>query len=267
MSKALKRSHDFSMFAYNPENNDDKEGQKISKSTPSRSPKSTSTKKTSTASPRKKKEKATNVTARSPSTPDRTTKQDDKILKTPSPKKKDPTKLKSPPSSRKRQRIEPGSIDPPEHWEAIYTLVEELRADRTAPMDYDGGQALPERHRGDKVYRYQVLTALMLSSQTKDAVVGDAMRSLQKYGLDVESIRDIEVSTLSTLIGKVGFYNNKTKFMKETADILLREYDGDIPSTAEDMMKLPGVGPKMVRKLLAYFVVLNMYTVLTYHSS
>jgi hypothetical protein len=168
------------------------------------------------------------------------------------PKRKKSTtssKPKTPPSSsRKRQRIEPGSLDPPPNWESIYTLVEELRADRTAPMDADGGQALPERHRGDKVYRYQVLTALMLSSQTKDAVVGDAIRALQKYkhGLDVESIKDISAEELSAIIGKVGFYNNKTKFMKQTAEILIREYDGDIPPTAEKMMGLPGIGPKMV---------------------
>jgi len=85
----------------------------------------------------------------------------------------------------------------------------------------------------------------MLSSQTKDAVVGDAMRKLQNYGLDVEQIRDIDVEELKVLIGKVGFYNNKAKYMKRAAEILIDEYGGDIPSTADEMMKLPGVGPKM----------------------
>ncbi len=124
--------------------------------------------------------------------------------------------------------------------------MEELRADRTAPLDSDGGEALPERHHGEKVYRYQVLCALMLSSQTKDAVVGDAMRKLQSYGLTVERIRDIDVDELKGLIGKVGFYNNKSKYMKQTAEMLINDYDGDIPPTANEMMKLPGVGPKMV---------------------
>jgi len=60
-------------------------------------------------------------------------------------------------------------------------VVKELRADRTAPLDSDGGEALPERHFGEKVHRFQVVLALMLSSQTKDAVVSDAMRALQKH--------------------------------------------------------------------------------------
>ena len=176
---------------------------------------------------------------------------------------------KTPPSSKRRKRIEVGSLPPPtNNWLSTYNLVVELRADKTAPLDYDGGHALPEKHRGDVIYRYQVLTALMLSSQTKDAVVGDAMRALQGYkrsdngktgddsdsngdgdgdGLTVDNVHSMDIEVLKSFIGKVGFYNNKSKYMKQTAEMLIRDYDGDIPSTAEEMMKLPGVGPKMVR--------------------
>ena len=137
-------------------------------------------------------------------------------------------------------------------------------------MDYDGGHALPETHRGDVIHRYQVLTALMLNSQTKDAVVGDAMRSLQGYtrlggddgkkkkkseeddcdGLTVENIHAMDINVLKSYIGKVGFYNNKSKYMKQTAEMLIKDYEEDIPSTADEMMKLPGVGPKMVSTCL-----------------
>ena len=154
------------------------------------------------------------------------------------------TKSKST-SPRKRIKIEPGSLDPPENWERIYKLVEELRADKSAPVDTDGGEVLPEKQLGPVVHRFQVLTALMLSSQTKDAVVGETMRILQKHGLTVENIHATDHDTLNGLIGKVGFHNNKTKYMKQAAEIIITEYNGDIPPTAEEMMKLPGVGPKM----------------------
>jgi endonuclease-3 len=163
-------------------------------------------------------------------------------------KRGSPTKTKSPsksPRSPKREKIVPGSLDPPPNWERIYSLVEELRSDRSAPVDTDGGEALPEKHLGEKVYRFQVLTALMLSSQTKDAVVGETMRILQRHGLTVENIHQTDHETLNGLIKKVGFHNNKTKFMKQAAEIILTEYNGDIPPNADEMMKLPGVGPKM----------------------
>ncbi len=228
--------------------------------------KATITKSKASAKPTKKK------TPKSPtSTKYKTKKAPTTPSSTPTTKKTTKsTSSSSSSSSRKRKRIEPGSLSPPDkNWTSTYTLIQELRKDKTAPMDYDGGHALPQKEFGMKVYRYQVLTALMLSSQTKDAVVGDAMRTLQSYkfdnnnnnndnhddnhdksdlrrnGLNVYSIHEMDNVILSNMIGKVGFYNNKTKYIKQTAKILIDEYDGDIPPNAQEMMKLPGVGPKM----------------------
>ena len=117
------------------------------------------------------------------------------LLKTPTKSRKyaSPNPPKSPSkaklsSPRKRIKIEPGSLTPPENWERIYSLVEELRSDRSAPVDTEGGHELPEKHLGEVVYRFQVLIALMLSSQTKDAVVGETMRILQKVGLKYQRL-------------------------------------------------------------------------------
>jgi endonuclease-3 len=156
----------------------------------------------------------------------------------------------SPPKSPKKPKTnsdpEPdGSKDPPKDWESIYSLVEELRKDYSAPVDDNGSEALPQRDRGDEVFRFQVLIALMLSSQTKDAVVGETMRDLQKHGLDIETISETSDERLNELIRKVGFHNNKTKYIKQTVEILKNEYNGDIPQIPEELMKLPGVGPKM----------------------
>ncbi len=185
--------------------------------------------------------------SKSESSPSKTPKQNGSSMNITPVKRKSPTKNASTPTSspRKRQKIEPGSLPPPKNWEQIYKLVEELRSDRSAPVDTEGGEALPEKHLGPAVYRFQVLTALMLSSQTKDAVVGETIRALQKHGLTVENINNTDHSTLNRLIGKVGFHNNKTKFIKQVAEIIISQYNGDIPPTAEEMMKLPGIGPKM----------------------
>lgn len=137
------------------------------------------------------------------------------------------------------------AIAPPQGWEDIYSLVEELRSDRSAPVDTNGSEALPQRDLGDKVFRFQVLVALMLSSQTKDGVVGDTMRELQKHGLTVDNISATPAEELNKIIHKVGFHNNKTKYIKQVVEILKEEYQGDIPPSAEEMMQLSGVGPKM----------------------
>lgn len=148
-------------------------------------------------------------------------------------------------SRRKTPKIEPGSLTPPKNWKHIFSLVEELRSDRSAPVDSDGAASLAQIDRGETIYRYQILISLMLSSQTKDATVGDAMRTLIKHGLDIKKIQNTPSEKINEMIYKVSFRNNKTKFIKETTDILAKKHNGDIPSTAKELMTLPGVGPKM----------------------
>jgi endonuclease-3 len=63
--------------------------------------------------------------------------------------------------------------------------------------------------------------------------------------LNLENILAVSPTHLNSLIEKVGFHNNKTKYIKAAALILRDEYAGDIPSTPEGLMSLPGVGPKM----------------------
>jgi len=168
------------------------------------------------------------------------------------------TPPKTPPcSSSKKRSIPPPKLTPrkrrkkvvkrsaPKDWESIYSLVEELREDCSAPVDSNGSEALPQHDLGEEVFRFQILIALMLSSQTKDMVVGDAIRALQAHGLTVENICNTPADKVNQLIQKVGFHNNKTRYIKETVKVLKEKYYCDIPPTAEEIMNLSGVGPKM----------------------
>jgi endonuclease-3 len=95
----------------------------------------------------------------------------------------------------------------------------------------------------------------MLSSQTKDTTNALAMGRLQTelpaykegepMGLNLENILAVDPVLLNELIWAVGFHNNKTKYIKATAEILRDKFGGDIPDTIEGMISLPGVGPKM----------------------
>jgi len=152
------------------------------------------------------------------------------------------------PSPKKRKKVEkPQREAPKEDWESIYSLVEELRSDRTAPCDHSGAEALAlDAKPGTAEYRWRVLFALMLSSQTKDAVVAATLKTMNAEGdLDMKSIQGLSDNELNTYLQKVGFHNNKTKYVRETVNRLLADYNGDIPPTADEMMELPGVGPKM----------------------
>lgn len=44
---------------------------------------------------------------------------------------------------------------------------------------------------------------------------------------------------------QVGFYTRKATNLKKIAKICLTKYDGDIPSSLDELLSLPGIGPKM----------------------
>lgn len=44
---------------------------------------------------------------------------------------------------------------------------------------------------------------------------------------------------------KLFISQKKVEYIKKTTEILLKDYDGDIPNNVKDLCKLPGVGPKM----------------------
>jgi endonuclease-3 len=55
----------------------------------------------------------------------------------------------------------------------------------------------------------------------------------------------LEPAELNGYINKVGFHNLKTKYIKQTAEILRDKWNSEIPDTIAGLVSLPGVGPKM----------------------
>lgn len=182
-----------------------------------------------------------------------------------SPESKPTTKSKPAPKPRLPKSLQPATTKPPENWERIYNLAKQMRlpggAASNAPVDTMGCErlALPTASPLDR--RLHTLVSLMLSSQTKDTVNAVAMRRLQtelppctpdaEPGLNLANLLAVDPVVLNELIGKVGFHNNKTKYLKQTAEILRDKFGGDIPDTIEGMVSLPGVGPKMAHLCMA----------------
>ncbi|VUC37450.1 unnamed protein product [Clonostachys rosea] len=150
-------------------------------------------------------------------------------------------------------------VEPPSDWEEIYGLIRQMRAPggaaHGAAVDTMGCERLADRSASEKDQRFHTLVALMLSSQTKDTVNAVAMKRLQTelppykegapVGLNLDNMLAVDPKLLNEMIWAVGFHNNKTKYLKQAAEILRDKWNGDIPDTIEGLTSLPGVGPKM----------------------
>ena len=91
---------------------------------------------------------------------------------------------------------------------------------------------------------WQLLIATILSAQCTDARVNLVTRDLfQKYP-DLQAFADADLKELEQDIHSTGFYHHKAKNIIGCARMLLENYEGQIPSDLEELVKLPGVGRK-----------------------
>ena len=97
---------------------------------------------------------------------------------------------------------------------------------------------------------FQVLVATMLSAQTKDAVTLDASTRLFRKARTARSVARMPVQTLERLIYPVSFYRHKAKHVKETCRRLLARFGGEVPTTMDALLTLPGVGRKTANLVL-----------------
>ncbi|CAP31300.2 Protein CBR-NTH-1 [Caenorhabditis briggsae] len=135
-------------------------------------------------------------------------------------------------------------------WRRDVALIQKMRADMVAPVDTMGCHKLADPLAEPKIHRFQVLVALMLSSQTRDEVNAAAMKRLKDHGLSIQTIRAFPVSDLEKILCPVGFYKRKAVYIQQTAKILEDSYSGDIPDTLDGLCSLPGVGPKMANLVM-----------------
>ncbi|KAM3917116.1 endonuclease III-like protein 1 [Leptodactylus fuscus] len=138
----------------------------------------------------------------------------------------------------------------PKNWRKQLENIRQMRSGRDAPVDQMGAEKCFDQNAEPQVMRYQVLLSLMLSSQTRDQVTSAAMTKLREHGLTVGRILETDEETLGKLIYPVGFWKNKVKYIKKTTEILQEQYGGDIPDNVAELVKLPGVGPKMAHLIM-----------------
>uniref|UniRef100_A0A915Q624 Endonuclease III homolog n=1 Tax=Setaria digitata TaxID=48799 RepID=A0A915Q624_9BILA len=145
----------------------------------------------------------------------------------------------------KAQNEPSSSAEKSAFWMKHFENIKQMRSKKDAPVDSMGCHMLADALAEPKVFRFQTLLSLMLSSQTKDQVTAAAMYRLQEHGCTVDDLILIPTEELQQLLIPVGFYKKKAVYIKKVAEILKERYDGDIPNTVEELCDLPGVGEKM----------------------
>lgn len=98
---------------------------------------------------------------------------------------------------------------------------------------------------------FQLLVAVVLSAQCTDKQVNRVTPALFARYPDASSMAQAELNDLEDLIKGVGLYHSKARHLKQTAQILVSQYEGQVPDTFEQLLELPGVGRKTANVIIA----------------
>ena len=103
----------------------------------------------------------------------------------------------------------------------------------------------------------ELLVAVILSAQATDKKINEITKNLFKKYKTLDDYVKADPRKFEQDIRQSGFYRNKTKNILGAAKMIKEKYDGKVPNTMEDLVKLPGVARKTANIVLtnAYGVV------------
>jgi endonuclease-3 len=91
---------------------------------------------------------------------------------------------------------------------------------------------------------FELLVAVILSAQCTDKRVNMTTSALFKRFPDAETMAASSVDEIFSYIKSISYPNNKAKHLKGMAEILMSNFNGEVPATVEALQTLPGVGRK-----------------------
>ncbi|MDR3273474.1 MAG: endonuclease III [Flavobacteriaceae bacterium] len=91
---------------------------------------------------------------------------------------------------------------------------------------------------------FTLLISVLLSAQTTDKKVNQVTTALFRTAPNAFKMAELPDWEIKEYIKEIGLSNTKSKNIHNLAKILVEKYNGEVPSTYEELEALPGVGHK-----------------------
>ena len=98
---------------------------------------------------------------------------------------------------------------------------------------------------------YQLLVAVILSAQCTDKRINMVTPALFEAYPTPQDMAKASAEDIFEYIKSVTFPNNKAKSLVGMANALVDKYDGKVPDSMDELIKIPGVGRKTANVILA----------------
>jgi len=97
---------------------------------------------------------------------------------------------------------------------------------------------------------HELLFATIMSAQTTDVNVNRVTADLFRTYQTVKQFADADLETFQEEIRSTGFFRNKAKNVIAAANMIEDEFEGEVPASMEDLIRLPGVARKTANVVL-----------------
>ncbi len=97
---------------------------------------------------------------------------------------------------------------------------------------------------------WKLLVSVRLAAQCTDARVNVVVEKLYEKYPDVASLASASVEEIEAIVKPCGLGHSKAKDISACMKILRDDYNGNIPETFEELLKLPGVGRKSANLIM-----------------
>ena len=124
----------------------------------------------------------------------------------------------------------------PDEVTATFALLRQIHPDARCELDH--------------VDPFQLLCATVLSAQTTDVAVNKVTPRLFAAYPDARALAAAKPSDVERIVGSLGFFRQKTKALIGLSSKLVADYDGKVPGSLDELVKLPGVGRKTANVVL-----------------
>lgn len=119
----------------------------------------------------------------------------------------------------------------------VINILEEVYPEANCELDYGTD--------------FQLLISVVLSAQTTDKMVNQVTAKLFKCYKDLDAMLTLDEERLQEIIKRIGMYRIKAKNILALCRMLKFDYNGEVPDSFEELVKLPGVGRKTANVVLS----------------
>ena len=98
---------------------------------------------------------------------------------------------------------------------------------------------------------FELLVATVLSAQATDIHVNKVTENLFKKYKSIKDYANVPLETLQKDVSSINFYRTKAKNIRESAKMIIQNFNSKVPATMEELITLPGVARKTANIILS----------------